>query len=526
MIELVKLTPTITLDDYAAIAFLAGAVHELRQEADAVLPAFKRRSVLMLNSTATGGGVAEMLPRMVLLLNELGITAHWAVLASARPEFFRLTKRLHNLIHGQGDHELQAEDARLYAEISRGFAEDLRAHLQPDDLLIVHDPQPLGAGAMLKQALPVKLIWRCHIGLDADLPATRSAWNFLRPYAEACDHAIFSAPEYIPGFLAKNASVIHPGIDPLSHKNRMLTPHKLTGILCNGGLSQEHAPVLTPPFPQQARRLQPDGSFGPATLPDEIGFLYRPIVAQVSRWDRLKGFEPLLAAFLRLKSRLHEGGSTLPERRCRQLEILRLVLAGPDPDSIQDDPEGRETFEQLRRAYCGLAPELQQDIAVLCLPMTSRKNNELMVNAIQRCASIVVQNSIREGFGLTVTEAMWKGAPVLGTEACGIRHQVRDGIEGRLVRNPEDPEEIARLLDEMLSDDSQRERWSRNAQKRAHTEFLVFAQMQRWLRVLAQCALHNRQDGVVRPDRGAAASLKGAAASARQQAGGISPPLR
>lgn len=486
MIELVKLKPAITLDDYAAIAYLTGAVHDLRSEAELLLPKFKGRSILMLNSTAQGGGVAEMLPRMVLMLNELGITTHWAVMKPERPEFFKLTKRVHNLIHGHGDPALNADDKKLYEEVSRGIACDLRTHLKAGDALVVHDPQPLGAGAMLKSELGVHVIWRCHIGLDMVSPVTRAAWNFLKPYAEACDHSIFSAPEYIPDFLASCASVIHPGIDPLSHKNRNLTPHKLTGILCNAGLKKEHAPVLTPKFSQPATRLQPDGTFGDATLPDEIGFLYRPIIAQVSRWDRLKGFGPLLAGFIQLKQKLREPESSLSLRHRRRIEIARLVLAGPDPNSVQDDPEAREVLDELRKIYCGLEAEFQKDIALLSLPMDSRKNNELMVNAIQRCASVVAQNSLREGFGLTVTEAMWKCTPVLGTEACGLRQQIRDGIDGRLVRNPEDPREIADCLDEMLLDDSERERFSRNAQKRAYTEFLVFAQVQQWLRVLAK----------------------------------------
>jgi len=506
MLEIVKLTPTITLDGYAAFAYLAGSVHDLRQAADAVLPRFKGRSVVMLNSTSKGGGVAEMLPRMVLLLNELGITATWAVMGVENPEFFKLTKRLHNLIHGRGDPALSAEDRNLYEQVNRETADQLRMHLKPDDLLVVHDPQPLGAGAMLKKDLGLHTIWRCHIGLDADLPATRAAWNFLRPYAEAYDHAIFSAPEYIPPYLAAHASIIRPGIDPLSHKNRALPPHKLTGVLCDSGLAKEHAPVLAPPFTHQAQRLQAGGNFAAATTPDEIGFLYRPIVAQISRWDRLKGFGPLLSGFVRLKQKLREAGSSLAERDRRRLEIVRLVLAGPEADGVDDDPEGREVLDELRRAYCDLDAESRKDIALLTLPMDSRKNNELMVNAIQRCATIVVQNSIQEGFGLTATEAMWKGTPVLGTEACGLRHQIRDGIDGRLVRNPEDPAEIADLLEEMLSDDPELERFSRNAQKRVFTQFLVFPQLERWLQVLADSVSRKPQDGTTAAGHHVAAS--------------------
>ena len=345
MIEFVKLTPTITLDDYAAIAYLTGAVHDLRSEAESLLPKFKGRSVLMLNSTAKGGGVAEMLPRMVLMLNEVGITARWAVMKIEQPEFFKLTKRIHNMVHGHGGPTLNAADKKLYEKVSRGVADDLRTHLKDSDLLVVHDPQPLGAGAMLKKDLGIHVIWRCHIGLDIASPVTRAAWNFLKPYAEACDHSIFSAPEYIPGFLASRASVIHPGIDPLSHKNRNLTPHKLTGVLCNAGLTKEHAPVLTPKFSQQATRLQPDGKFGDQRCRMKSDFSIGPS----SRKCRAGTGSKVLA-----RCSLDSSGSrknfanrnqSWPLRHRRRIEIARLVLAGPDPNSVQDDPEGREVLE-------------------------------------------------------------------------------------------------------------------------------------------------------------------------------------
>jgi trehalose synthase len=162
------------------------------------------------------------------------------------------------------------------------------------------------------------------------------------------------------------------------------------------------------------------------------------------------------------------------------------VLAGPDPDSIQDDPEGVAVFKELCQAYRGLAPELQQDVALIVLPMESRKRNALIVNAMQRCSSIVVQNSLQEGFGLTVTEAMWKGRAVMGTHACGIRQQIRDGVDGRLTADPEDPDEIARNLFELLTDPAWRYQLGRTARRRVHDSFLVFEQLSRLLQVIAQ----------------------------------------
>jgi trehalose synthase len=486
--QLPRVRKTISLDDYAGFAPLHRAVEELRAEAAMLSPRLRGRKVWMVNSAAQGGGVAEMLPMQVLLLRELGVNAHWAVMTPKPEAFFKLTKRLHNLIHGDGDPRLDAADKRLYEEVSRATAKELRAHVAKEDILIVHDPQPLGAGALLKQALKLRMVWRCHIGLDQHTRATRAAWSFLKPYAEACDRAVFSASEYIPDFLSGRSSIIHPALDPLSHKNRALTPHKLVGVLCNAGLSRCHGPVLTPPFAARAQRLRPDGSFGPAAEPNGIDLLYRPIVTQISRWDRLKGFRPLMEGFLVLKQRLHDGVGHVSGRHRSRLKILRLVLAGPDPGSIQDDPEAQEVLEDLRQRYCRLRPVQQQDIVLLTLPMASRKHNALMVNALQHCSTVVAQNSLREGFGLTATEAMWKATPVMGTRACGLRQQIRDGVDGRLVTNPEDPEEIAAVLDEMLDDPHQQEAWGRNAQLRVHTEFLIFSQLSHWLRLLAAVA--------------------------------------
>ena len=486
--KLIELRKTVSLDDYASFAHLTHAVQELRTEAAMLVPRLKGRGVLMVNSAAHGGGVAEMLPMQILLLRELGVDANWAVIDSDQPEFFKLTKRLHNLIHGEGEPQLGPTEKALYDEISRANAAELRAQLKPNDILIVHDPQPLGAGALLKRELKLRAVWRCHIGLDEHTAATRAAWGFLKPYAEAFDHAVFSAPEYIPDYLAGRATIIHPALDPLSHKNRELHPHKLAGILCNSGLAEPDAPVLTSPFPANARRLQPDGTFGPANQPDEIGLLYRPVVTQVSRWDRLKGFQPLMEGFARFKRSPSATKNNAHARQNRRREIVRLVLAGPDPGSIQDDPEAQEVLHELCNFYRSLQPDCQRDIVLLTLPMESRKHNALMVNALQRCSTVAVQNSLREGFGLTATEAMWKAVPVLGSSACGLRQQIRDGVDGRLVNDPKDPDEIATVLNEMLQHPQTLERCGRNAQLRVHNEFLIFTQLSRWLRLLAKLA--------------------------------------
>ncbi len=485
MARIIEIDRQVSLDDYAEVAHLTHAVQELRVEAARLAPGLKGRTVWMVNSTAQGGGVAEMLPPMVSLLRELGVTVRWAVMETEQAEFFPLTKRLHNLIHGEGDPELRPAARTLYDAVSRENAESLRPLVRPEDVLVVHDPQPLGTGALLKAEMGLRAIWRCHIGLDEQTPATRAAWSFLEPYATAYDHSVFTAPEYIPPFLAGRATIIHPGVDPLSHKNRDLPLQKLVGVLVDAALLPAYGPVLTPPFPEPARRLKTDGSFAPATEPEDIGLLFRPIITQVSRWDRLKGFLPLLDGFIRLKRGSRSAPHRGDPRHRRSLEIVRLVLAGPDPGPIQDDPEASQVLEELCAAYLMLEPELQGDVVLLTLPMASLKHNALIVNALLRSSTIVVQNSLREGFGLTVTEAMWKRTPVMGTHACGLRQQIRDGLDGRLVSNPEDPDEVAETLDQMLADPTARERWAQQAQRRVHGEFLIFSQLRRWLEVLS-----------------------------------------
>lgn len=487
MARIIDIERGVTLDDYAAVGHLAHAVHELRAEAARLVPRLRGRRVWMVNSTARGGGVAEMLPTQVSLLRELGVHIEWAVIEGGPPAFFPLTKRIHNLIHGEGDPELGPAERELYETASRKSADALGRLVGADDILIVHDPQPLGAGAMLRREMNIHTVWRCHIGLDEQCAQTRAAWSFLEPYATAYDHAVFTAPEYIPSYLAGRASIIHPAVDPLAHKNQDLALHKLVGILCDSALSVAFGPVLSPPFPEPVQRLQPDGNFLPATMPEDIGLLFRPVVTQISRWDRLKGFAPLMNGFRRLKER-NGSRRDLDRRHRRSLEIVRLVLAGPDPASIQDDPEAREVLSDLQSRYLELEPEVQADIAIVTLPMHSREQNALMVNALQRCSTIVAQNSLREGFGLTATEAMWKGTPVLGTHACGLQQQIRDGLDGRLVSDPEDADELARTLDQMLADEDARDAWGRSAHRRVRDEFLIFTQLRRWLAELSNMA--------------------------------------
>jgi trehalose synthase len=484
MIHLVDIDKLPALSDYSQVAQLTHAVEELRSEASTLVPRLQGRRIWMVNSTAQGGGVAEMLPRLVSMLNELGVHTRWAVMNTDRADFFPLTKRIHNLVHGSGQREFTGEERAVYDTVSREVANDFKPMLSPNDVLVVHDPQPAGMGAVLKKELGLPCVWRCHIGLDEQTARTRAAWEFLEPHLRPYDHFVFTASEYIPNYLSGHVSIIHPALDPFSHKNRELSVHKLVGILTNASLVPGAHPVMTDPFEPPAMRVQSDGTFAPATLPEDIGVLYRPTVTQISRWDKLKGWQSLLEGFVLLKQRART--SNQPEREHRALEYARLVLGGPEPSAVQDDPEAVGVLERLIESYQALQPELQRDVVLLSLPMASRKNNALMVNTLQHCSSVVVQNSLREGFGLTVTEAMWKRVSVLGTTACGIRQQIRHGVDGHLNPHPEDPAAIADALEGLLTNAPLRMAYARRAQRRVHDEFLVFRQVAKWLRVLTE----------------------------------------
>ena len=172
MITTVDIPETVTLDDYAAYAYLAHAVLELRQEAATLLPGLRKRTVWMLNSTAQGGGVAEMLPKLVNMMRDLGLRTEWIVMGTPESGFFPLTKRIHNLIHGLGKRGFSETEKALFEKVSEEVAAELEKHIGPEDILVVHDPQPIGAGAILKRRKAIHTIWRCHIGLDRITPET------------------------------------------------------------------------------------------------------------------------------------------------------------------------------------------------------------------------------------------------------------------------------------------------------------------------------------------------------------------
>ena len=321
------------------------------------------KRLLNINSTRIGGGVAEILQRMVPLMREVGVAADWEVI-QGNPAFYATTKSFHNALQGQE----QVIDPGMLDNYLYCNAENAKVIDLAYDFVVIHDPQP--AALIDYRPSKGKWIWRCHI--DVSRPQ-RKVWNFLRQYVAKYDAAIFSLPQFarrlpIPQYL------IYPAIDPLSDKNKDLSNEEVDAILQDLDIPRD-----------------------------------RPILLQVSRFDRFKDPIGVIDAFRLVRKR----------RRCI------LVLAG---GGATDDPEGAKVLEEVQEAV-GDDP----DIFILVLPPTAH----LEINALQRAATIILQKSLREGFGLTVSEAMWKGKPVIGGETGGITVQLVYGVTGYTVNSVE-----------------------------------------------------------------------------------------
>ena len=324
--------------------------------------------VVHVNSTYVGGGVAEILSKLVPLQKDLGLDVRWEVIRGEE-RFFQVTKSFHNGLQGipvpLGDTLL-----KVYEETGAQNAEQLRSILEEADIVIIHDPQPLP----LLRSCPNrkgKWIWRCHIDLSHPY---RPVWKYLRNFVMEYDASIFSLADFAQP-LPHTQYLMQPSIDPLSEKNMDLTPEEVHAAKLQFG-------------------LDPD----------------RPIMLQVSRFDRFKDPLGVLTAYRLVKS---------------FAPSLQLVLAG---GGATDDPEGEAVLTEVRNGA-----GTDKDIHVLLLPPDAH----LTINALQRGADVVVQKSLKEGFGLTVTEALWKGKPVIGGDAGGIRLQVVNYQTGFLVKTPE-----------------------------------------------------------------------------------------
>ena len=398
-------------------------------------------TVWNVNSTADGGGVAEMLRFLVGYAAGLGVDTRWVVI-DADPAFFAITKRLHNWLHGAaGDGgALGPHEQAHYREVLRANADALDGRIRKGDVVFLHDPQTAGLAKHLVEH-GARVVWRCHIGADRANSFTEEAWAFLMPHLDGCHTFVFSHAAYVPPHLAgADVWIIEPSIDPTSPKNAPLPPARIRELLTRTGLLAGTQPG------------SPTAVLGGAApfAPDD------PLVVQVSRWDRLKDMRGVMEGFT-----ARVAGTTR----------TRLALVGPAVDGVADDPEGAQVLGECLAAWESLPPVARDDVRLVALPMDDVVANARLVNAIQRHARVVVQKSLQEGFGLTVTEAMWKSRPVLASAVGGIKAQVPPGT-GVLIEDPRDLDAFGASLAALLARPAEMAAMGRRAHRHVRAHYL------------------------------------------------------
>jgi trehalose synthase len=428
------------------------------------------RTIWNVNSTAKGGGVAEMLNALLPYARGVGVDTRWLVIGGD-DQFFVITKRIHNRLHGApGDGEgLDDDDRRHYEDVLKGRAEQLLQRFQDGDVVILHDPQTAGLIPVLVDA-GLRVVWRCHVGMDTPNDEARETWNFLLPYVQRAARCIFSRRAFAwEGLEDDRIIVVAPSIDPFSTKNYDMDPTSVQAILVATGIVDGG-----PDTPATYTRA--DGSPGRiehrATIVEtsRLG-AETPLAVQVSRWDRLKDPLGVLEGF--------SGGVIAA---CD----AHLVLAGPSVAEVADDPEGSATYEEVRSAWQAVPEHARARVHLVCLPMDDDEENAAMVNALQRRATVVVQKSLAEGFGLTVAEAMWKARPVVASRIGGIQHQVEDGVSGILLDDPTDRGAFADAVCRLLDDPELARRMGEAAQARVTSDFLGSRHLAQYVEICAQ----------------------------------------
>lgn len=321
----------------------------------------KGKVIQNINSTSVGGGVAEILHRMIPLLKELGVDARWDLIKGGE-QFFEVTKKFHNALHGMPA-EITHKDFDIFLDTSRSNIEEINIY---GDVVFIHDPQPV---PLIKKKTGNKWVWRCHIDLSEP---NQKVWGFLRGFIDGYDAAVFSAPAFSQR-LPIRQFLISPSIDPLSDKNKELSQEAIDSVLIKYGIPKD-----------------------------------KPIVTQISRFDRLK--DPL--------------GVIEVYKQVKRYSDCHLVLAG---GGASDDPEGMEVLSEAKEAA-----KDDPDIHILLLPQ-----NDIEINALQRASTVILQKSIKEGFGLTVAEALWKAKPVVASHVGGIPLQITHKYSGLLCHSIE-----------------------------------------------------------------------------------------
>jgi trehalose synthase len=428
------------------------------------------RVIWNVNSTARGGGVVEMLRPLIAYSRGAGVDTRWAVI-SGGPEFFKLTKRLHNKLHGfEGDGgPLGREERELYERTLAANAAELLPLIRPQDVVILHDPQTAGLTEQVRST-GATVIWRCHVGLDHANDCAREAWRFLLPYVLPAHAYVFSRAGFAwEGLPRRQITVIRPSIDAFSPKNAEQSRGQSLAILARAG-------ILAGRIDEAPRFRRPDGTDAEVQRravmhEDEPASTEDRLITQVSRWDSLKDPLGVIRGFV---------------AHADELNGAHLMLAGPSCEAVADDPEGAAVFAAVRETWSGLPDAVRRRVHLVSLPMDDLDENASMVNALQRQSSIVVQKSLAEGFGLTVAEAMWKGRAVVASRIGGIRDQIVHGKSGLLLSDPRDGREFGRALAELAHNVDRARQIGAAAHESVQEHFLGSQHLGRYFEVISR----------------------------------------
>jgi trehalose synthase len=412
--------------------------------------------------------VVELLRPLVGYARGAGVDVRWLVI-DGTPEFFRLTKRIHNRLHGSpGDGlPLGEPERRHYEEVLADNAGALLRLVKAGDVVIIHDPQPAGLIHAVREA-GAAVIWRCHVGLDTPNELARETWAFLRRYVAEAHVYVFSREAFAwDGLDRDRIVVIPPSIDVFIPKNQNLDSDTIRGVL-------KASAVLGDSSPEPISIRLHDGRETSVArraklvedqpLPPEA-----PLVLQVSRWDALKDPIGVIRGFAE-----HVSPST----------GAHLVYAGPAVEAVSDDPEGARVLVESIAERERLPDEARKRIHLAILPMDDADENALIVNALQRHAHVIVQKSLAEGFGLTVAEAMWKARPVVASRIGGMQDQIVHGESGLLLDDPRDLAALGAAVVELLTDRPRAQAIGAAARTRIQDRFLSVRSLLDYLAVI------------------------------------------
>jgi trehalose synthase len=427
------------------------------------------RVVWNVNSTARGGGVVELLQPLVAYARGVGVDARWVVIEGGS-EFFTVTKRIHNRLHGaEGDGLPLDESARsVYEQVLSRNVSEFAGRVREGDVVILHDPQTAGMVAAMRET-GAAVIWRCHVGLDHPNERSRQAWAFLLRYLLDADAYVFSRESFAWEGLDRNrVVVIPPSVDAFAPKNEELDRETVRAVLRASGLVSDGSELAPVTFERQ------DGTRGRVerrawAAEDRPLSPDAPVVLQVSRWDALKDPIGVIRGF---------ADYVPPETGAH------LVYAGPAVEAVADDPEGGRMLKEVLALREQLPTEPRSRMHLVTLPMEDPEENAIMVNALQRHARVIVQKSLAEGFGLTVAEAMWKARPVVASRIGGIQDQIVHGESGVLLDDPHDFASYGAAVTDLLSDPEKAKLIGERARERVRDRFLSARSLLDYLRVV------------------------------------------